>query len=242
MGPLRAVKDPAEIEVLRRAGAAVDRIAAALQAGEIELIGRTEAEVSAELGRRILAEGHHRVNFAIVAAGAERGQPPPRARPQVIERGRRRALRLRRHHARRRRHRLLQRHHPLRALGDAGEPRSPTPTRVLQRAQQAAVDAAASGTHVRGGRRRGPRRSSPRPATGEHFVHRTGHGIGVEEHEDPYIVDGNLTPLTAGHAFSIEPGIYVPAPSACASRTSWSPPTTAPIRSTEPTTTSSSSV
>jgi Xaa-Pro aminopeptidase len=45
---------------------------------------------------------------------------------------------------------------------------------------------------------------------GQHFMHRTGHGIGVEEHEDPYIVRGNTTPLVAGHAFSIEPGIYVP--------------------------------
>ena len=45
---------------------------------------------------------------------------------------------------------------------------------------------------------------------GDLFIHRTGHGIGVEEHEDPYIVAGNDTPLVAGHAFSIEPGIYVP--------------------------------
>ncbi|MDQ3544785.1 MAG: M24 family metallopeptidase, partial [Actinomycetota bacterium] len=45
---------------------------------------------------------------------------------------------------------------------------------------------------------------------GAYFIHRTGHGIGLEEHEDPYIVEGNSTPLLAGHAFSIEPGIYVP--------------------------------
>ena len=45
---------------------------------------------------------------------------------------------------------------------------------------------------------------------GDHFVHRTGHGIGTEAHEDPYIVDGNATPLAPGHAFSIEPGIYLP--------------------------------
>ena len=74
-GPLRAVKDAAEIEALARAGAAVDRIAAALQAGEIPLVGRTEAEVSADLGRRILAEGHHRVNFAIVGAGENAASP-----------------------------------------------------------------------------------------------------------------------------------------------------------------------
>jgi Xaa-Pro aminopeptidase len=45
---------------------------------------------------------------------------------------------------------------------------------------------------------------------GDLFIHRTGHGIGVEAHEDPYIVAGNATPLAPGHAFSIEPGIYVP--------------------------------
>ena len=45
---------------------------------------------------------------------------------------------------------------------------------------------------------------------GEFFIHRTGHGIGVEAHEDPYIVDGNATPLRPGHAYSVEPGIYLP--------------------------------
>ena len=45
---------------------------------------------------------------------------------------------------------------------------------------------------------------------GDRFIHRTGHGIGVEEHEDPYIVEGNTAPLRDGHCFSIEPGIYLP--------------------------------
>jgi Xaa-Pro aminopeptidase len=45
---------------------------------------------------------------------------------------------------------------------------------------------------------------------GDYFVHRTGHGIGAEAHEDPYVVAGNRTPLVAGHAFSVEPGIYLP--------------------------------
>jgi Xaa-Pro aminopeptidase len=44
---------------------------------------------------------------------------------------------------------------------------------------------------------------------GLNFVHRTGHGIGMEEHEEPYIVAGNCEPLAPGHAFSIEPGIYI---------------------------------
>ena len=45
---------------------------------------------------------------------------------------------------------------------------------------------------------------------GENFFHRTGHGIGLEGHEEPYVVAGNRQPLAAGMAFSIEPGIYVP--------------------------------
>ena len=45
---------------------------------------------------------------------------------------------------------------------------------------------------------------------GEYFTHRTGHGIGLEVHEDPYIVAGNATPLAPGMSFSVEPGIYLP--------------------------------
>jgi Xaa-Pro aminopeptidase len=45
---------------------------------------------------------------------------------------------------------------------------------------------------------------------GEYFIHRTGHGIGLEGHEDPYIVEGNDTALEPGMAFSVEPGIYLP--------------------------------
>ena len=45
---------------------------------------------------------------------------------------------------------------------------------------------------------------------GELFIHRTGHGIGIEEHEDPYLVAGNAELLRPGHAFSVEPGIYWP--------------------------------
>lgn len=45
---------------------------------------------------------------------------------------------------------------------------------------------------------------------GAFFIHRTGHGIGLEDHEDPYIIEGNVTPLEAGMTFSVEPGIYLP--------------------------------
>jgi len=45
---------------------------------------------------------------------------------------------------------------------------------------------------------------------GHFFVHRVGHGIGLETHEHPYMVSGNSTPLEPGMAFSVEPGIYLP--------------------------------
>src|ERR671910_1006453 len=87
VGPLRAVKDPAEVESLRKAAAAADRVASQLHAGDIPLVGRTEAEVSADIGRRLVDEGHQRGNFAIVAAGAHAASPHHDAGERVIEAG-----------------------------------------------------------------------------------------------------------------------------------------------------------
>ena len=77
--PLRAVKDESEVEALAAASAAADRVAAALLGGEIALIGRSEREVSAEITNRLLAEGHDKVNFAIVGSGPNSCKPAPRA-------------------------------------------------------------------------------------------------------------------------------------------------------------------
>lgn len=207
LGPLRARKDAAEVEALRRAGAAVDRIAGELQRGEIELVGRTEAQVSAELGRRILAEGHHRVNFAIVAAGANAASPHHEPGERVIQEGE-----------------GVLCDFGGTMLGPDGvgycsditrcvflgqpEPEVAEAYAVLLDAQQAAVAAAAVGTACEEVDATA-RRAITEAGWGEQFIHRTGHGIGIEEHEDPYIVSGNGTPLEPGHAFSIEPGIYV---------------------------------
>ena len=109
VGPLRMVKDAAEIAALRAAGAAADRVADQLHGGEIPLVGRTEAAgVGRHLGppdRRGPRQGQLRHR----RRRRQRGEPaPPRRRPR--DRGRRdRAVRLRRHDGR-----LLQRHHPLR--------------------------------------------------------------------------------------------------------------------------------
>jgi Xaa-Pro aminopeptidase len=208
MGPLRARKDPEEVEALRRAGSAADRVAAELQRGDIELVGRTEAQVSAELGRRLRAEGHHRVNFAIVAAGANAASPHHEPGDRVITEGE-----------------VVLCDFGGTMLGPDGIGYCSDITRcvhlgepdaemaeayaVLLEAQQAAVAAACVGTTCEEVDATA-RRIITEAGWGERFIHRTGHGIGIEEHEDPYIVAGNHTPLEPGHAFSIEPGIYVP--------------------------------
>ena len=73
--PLRAIKDDAEVEALAQASAAADRVAASLLRGEIALVGRSEREVSVDISHRLLAEGHERVNFAIVASGPNSASP-----------------------------------------------------------------------------------------------------------------------------------------------------------------------
>ncbi len=87
VGPLRMVKDAAEIEALRAAGAAADRVARQLQGAEIPLVGRTEAQVSADISARLLAEGHDKVNFAIVAAGENAASPHHEAADRIIAEG-----------------------------------------------------------------------------------------------------------------------------------------------------------
>ncbi len=208
-GPIRSVKDADEIERLRAASAAVDRIAARLQGGEIELVGRTEAEVSAELSRQILEEGHDRVNFAIVAAGENASSPHHHAGSRVIQAGE-----------------GVLCDFGGAMVGSDGVGYCSDITRcvwtgdkpdrefleayaVLHEAQAASVRAAQVGTPAQDVDRVG-REKIAAAGFGSYFVHRTGHGIGVEEHEDPYIVEGNEQELVAGNAFSIEPGIYVP--------------------------------
>ena len=206
-GPIRAVKDATEVACLRAAGEAADRVAAQLQAGEIPLVGRTEAEVSRDIGARLRAEGHQRVNFAIVGSGPNSASPHHDAGPRVIG-----AADLV----------VCDFGGTFSADGGPGYCSDITRTvvtgeptaemrdlyAVLQDAQARAVDAARLGTTC-AGVDGVARRAIAEAGFGDAFIHRTGHGIGLEEHEDPYLVEGNDTPLQAGHAFSVEPGIYL---------------------------------
>ena len=200
---LRAIKDEAEIEALATASAAADRVAAALLGGEISLVGRTERDVSAEITRRLLAEGHEKVNFAIVASGPNSASPHHEPGERQI--GAREAV-----------------------VCDFGGSLggycsditrtvfTGAPPRELAKIYEVVAEAQAVGVisaqvgELCSGVDEAARRVITKAGFGEYFVHRTGHGIGLEEHEDPYIVAGNSEPLTAGHVFSVEPGVYVP--------------------------------
>ena len=202
--PLRAVKDPVEVEALSAASAAADRVAAQLLNGDIALVGRSEREVSQDIGRRLIAEGHQKVNFAIVGSGPNSASP---------------------HHEAGRR--VIQADEPVVCdfggtmdgycsditrtvwTGDAEPPAEFRDLyEVLRGAQQRGVEAATVGATCEAVDKV-PRDLITAGGYGEAFIHRTGHGIGLEEHEDPYIAAGNEIPLQPGHAFSIEPGIYL---------------------------------
>ncbi|HKG56411.1 MAG TPA: M24 family metallopeptidase, partial [Candidatus Limnocylindrales bacterium] len=203
---LRMVKDDDEIELLRLAAHAADRVVAQIAAGK--LVGRTEADVAREVRERLLAEGHELAEFAIVASGPNSASPHHEASDRVIRAGEPIVLDI---------------GGALDGYGSditrtlwvtGGDPENGPDEEFLRlfelvREAQAEstsavrpgiscerLDAVARGIIEAGG-------------FGPQFMHRLGHGIGLEGHEEPYLVSGNGEPLPAGAAFSIEPGIYV---------------------------------
>ncbi len=196
----RMVKDAEEITELRRAGEAIDAVHRRVH--EWLRAGRTERAVAADIADAIVAEGHRTVEFVIVGSGPNGADPHHEVSDRVIEDGDIVVV----------------------DIGGAvpsgynsdstrtyvvGTPDPATAERiaVLVRAQQAAVDA------VRPGATAAEVDAAARnvladAGLGEAFLHRTGHGIGVSVHEEPYIAPGNDLVLREGMAFSIEPGIY----------------------------------
>jgi Xaa-Pro aminopeptidase len=202
IGELRMRKSRDEVDALRRAGQAIDRVHARM--AEFLRPGRTEREAGREIAAAILDEGHATVDFVIVGSGPNGASPHHDVGDRTLEAGDPVVVDI---------------------GGTTPEGYCSDCTRmytlgappaefsdyfsVLHEAQLAAcaharpgvtaesVDAAAREVITAAG-------------YGDAFVHRTGHGIGVETHEEPYIVEGNATVLEAGMAFSIEPGIYLP--------------------------------
>ncbi|WP_327091962.1 Xaa-Pro peptidase family protein [Nonomuraea sp. NBC_01738] len=198
---LRMRKSPAEVAALRQAGEAIDSVHR--QVPDFLRAGRTEREVGRDIAEAILAAGHHTVDFVIVASGPNGASPHHELSDRVIQPGEPVVVDI-----------GGQLHNGY--CSDStrnycvGEPPAEYVRyfEVLRRAQEAAcaavrpgvscesIDAAAREVITEGG-------------YGEHFIHRTGHGIGIETHEEPYIVAGNTEAMEPGFAFSVEPGIYL---------------------------------
>jgi Xaa-Pro aminopeptidase len=204
---LRMVKDADEIALLRMAAQAADRVVARIAAGR--LVGRTEADVAREVRERLIAEGHEEAHFAIVGSGPNSASPHHDASDRVIRAGEPIVLDIGG------------------TLGGYGSDITRTlwvtggdalkgPDErfrhlfnVLYHAQAAGTEAVRPGVTCEAidAAARDPIEDE---GFGEAFFHRTGHGIGLEGHEDPYLVKGNALPLREGMAFSVEPGIYLP--------------------------------
>ena len=172
------------------------------------LVGRTEADVSREIRERLVAEGHDSAEFAIVGGGPNSASPHHDASDRVIRAGE--PL-------------LLDIGGPLGGYGSditrvlwvtGGDP-SKGPDAEYRRLYDVLQDAQAEATaSVRPGMPAErvdavARGMIDAAGFGPNFVHRIGHGIGLEAHEEPYLVAGNAEPLRPGMAFSIEPGIYL---------------------------------
>jgi Xaa-Pro aminopeptidase len=200
---LRMRKDAAEVAALRKAGAAIDRVHARM--AEFVSVGRTEAAAGADIAAAIVEEGHTSADFVIVGSGPNGASPHHALSERVLEAGDVVVVDI---------------GGPVAEgyCSDStrtyvlGEPRDADVAgtyAVLQAAQRAAV------TAVRPGVRAEDVDAAARTIIadagfGEYFIHRTGHGIGLDVHEDPYIVAGNAVALEEGMAFSVEPGIYQP--------------------------------
>jgi Xaa-Pro aminopeptidase len=197
---LRMRKDPREIEALLRAGAAIDSVHALVP--DLLRAGRSEREVGSDIADAILAAGHVRVDFVIVASGPNGASPHHEVSDRVIEEGDVVVVDI---------------------GGTMADGYCSDCTRtyavgappagftneyaVLQRAQAEAVRSVRAGVSCESVDA-AARDVLTEAGLGELFIHRTGHGIGLETHEDPYIVAGNSLALEPGMAFSIEPGFY----------------------------------
>ncbi|MFL6288791.1 MAG: M24 family metallopeptidase [Actinomycetes bacterium] len=198
---LRMIKTPPEVEQLRRAGRAIDRVHE--QVPDLLRPGRTEREVADDIAEAILEAGHHTVDFVIVGSGPNGASPHHEVSDRrlnvgdvvVVDIGGSLPSGYCSDSTR------------TYAIGHA-PPDFLEYYRVLQDAQARAVATVRPGVTAESVDA-AAREPIDAAGFGEHFIHRTGHGIGLETHEEPYIVAGNDEPLRPGMAFSVEPGIYL---------------------------------
>jgi Xaa-Pro aminopeptidase len=199
--PLRAVKDQHEMALLERAARATDEAFRRLVEERLE--GRTERQVADRLSELMLELGLERVTFTIVGSGPNGASPHHTPTDRALRHGDAVVLDF---------GGMVGGYcSDLSRTVVVGEP-SPGLDEVheiVREAQQRAVEAVAPGVPAEEVDR-AAREVIERAGYGDRFIHRTGHGIGLEEHEGPYIVEGNRQELRSGMCFSVEPGVYLP--------------------------------
>jgi Xaa-Pro aminopeptidase len=201
MAPLRYVKDAAEIAAMRRAAAAADKAMADIIT--LPLAGKTERQVARQITDLLIEHGHRTADFAIVGSGPNSGSAHHVTGDRVLQHGDGLVLDF---------GGILDDYFSdITRSFFLGEP--PAEYRrvyaIVREAQQAAFDAIHPGAACEDVDR-AARQIITHAGYGPYFVHRLGHGLGLDVHEEPYIVEGNKLPLQPGMVFSDEPGIYLP--------------------------------
>lgn len=205
LGPLRRAKDADELALMRAAAHAADRTIERVINGR--LVGRTEAQVARDVREILVDEGHDTAEFWIVASGPNSASPHHEPGDRVISAGEPLLLdiggRLRGYCS-----------DITRTVWVAGADGSGPDAdfveiyRAVAEGQAAARDAIRPGVAFESLDALA-RDVITRAGFGEHFIHRLGHGIGLEVHEEPYVVAGNAEPMASGDTFSCEPGVYL---------------------------------
>ena len=197
-------KDEAEIAELRKAGRAIDAVHA--QVPQLLQAGRTEVEVAHELEKLILRE-HSVIDFVIVGSGPNGANPHHSFSDRVLAEGEPVVVDIggtlpSGYHSDCTRTYVVG--------GDISKaPQDFQDAYAVLADAQAAGRAAAHPGSTAADIDAIVRQAISAAGWGDYFVHRTGHGIGLSTHEEPFIMEGNDLALEEGMAFSIEPGIYL---------------------------------
>jgi Xaa-Pro aminopeptidase len=200
VGGLRARKDAAELDALRRAARGADAAYGEVLLAPFE--GMSERAVADRLAELLVAHGHSSVAFTIVGSGPNAASPHHDPGERTIARGDAIVLDFG--------GTVDGYHSDITRTVVVGEP-GPDLREVhgvVASARTAAIDAIGPGVPIEQVDR-AARTVIADAGYGDRFIHRTGHGIGLEVHEPPYAVAGDETPLEPGMAFSVEPGIYL---------------------------------
>lgn len=205
LSPLRRIKEADEVELLRAAARAADRVVGAIARGP--LVGRSEAEVAREVRERLVDEGHDTAEFAIVASGPNSASPHHEPGARTIDPGEPLLFDI----GGRREGYWSDITRTIWVAGEGAGVVEDTFANVYAIVERAA---AAGRAAVRPGSSFGSIDAAARDVVaaaglGEQFFHRLGHGIGLEVHEQPWVVAGNDELAAAGNTFSVEPGVYL---------------------------------